>query len=91
MKIETDEDNCMVIGDLSELDGQKIASYRKKLRLSQREFSNTFQIPLGTLRRWEQSQNTPSQIRKELFLHNFKKLEEGSFEKGRITFGTLRP
>lgn len=36
-----------------------LVSYRKSLGMSQKEFAEEFDIPLGTLRRWEQGQNRP--------------------------------
>lgn len=36
-----------------------VAKIRKKTKLSQREFSTSFFIPLSTLRQWEQGQRVP--------------------------------
>ncbi len=36
-----------------------VAKIRKKTKLSQREFSASFSIPLSTLRQWEQGQRVP--------------------------------
>jgi len=36
-----------------------IIEYRKTLEMTQDEFSAAFQIPLGTLRRWEQGVSKP--------------------------------
>ena len=36
-----------------------VAKIRKKTKLSQREFSTSFSIPLSTLRQWEQGQRVP--------------------------------
>lgn len=36
-----------------------VAKIRKKTKLSQREFSVSFSIPLSTLRQWEQGQRVP--------------------------------
>lgn len=38
-----------------------IASVRRALRLTQEEFAAQFQIPLGTLRDWEQGRTEPDQ------------------------------
>lgn len=39
-----------------------VSVIRKKLHLSQREFSETYHINLGTLRKWEQHQRAPDSI-----------------------------
>lgn len=36
-----------------------VATIRKKTRLTQKEFSEAFEIPLSTLRQWEQGQRVP--------------------------------
>lgn len=41
--------------------GQVIKFTRRRLRLTQEEFSEQFQIPLGTLRDWEQAKSVPDQ------------------------------
>ena len=36
-----------------------VAKIRKKTKLTQKEFSEAFEIPLSTLRQWEQGQRVP--------------------------------
>ena len=36
-----------------------VAKIRRKTRLTQKEFSESFSIPLSTLRQWEQGQRVP--------------------------------
>ncbi len=36
-----------------------VAKIRKKTKLTQKEFSESFSIPLSTLRQWEQGQRVP--------------------------------
>ena len=36
-----------------------VANIRKKTKMTQREFSKSFSIPLSTLRQWEQGQRVP--------------------------------
>ena len=36
-----------------------VTKIRKKTKLTQREFSESFSIPLSTLRQWEQGQRVP--------------------------------
>ena len=48
-------------------DGEFIRNYRKKLRLTQAEFAEKFDIPLGTLRLWERDRSrTPDHLIKLL-------------------------
>lgn len=49
--------SCLVTPELSR---DEIIKYRKSLGMTQKQFSNEFSIPLGTLRRWEQGQNKPN-------------------------------
>lgn len=37
-----------------------IIEYRKTLEMTQEDFADAFQIPLGTLRRWEQGVSSPN-------------------------------
>jgi DNA-binding transcriptional regulator YiaG len=37
-----------------------ITEYREAIGMTQEEFSDFFQIPVGTLRRWEQGQSKPA-------------------------------
>ena len=62
-KFPVDIQNCLVAPKLS---GVAIKKYRKRIGMSQREFSNYFDIPLGTLRRWEQEQSIPHTSRLSL-------------------------
>jgi putative transcriptional regulator len=39
----------------------RVAVIRRALRLTQEEFSARYQIPLGTLRDWEEGRNVPDQ------------------------------
>ena len=39
----------------------RVAVIRRALRLTQEEFSQRYQIPLGTLRDWEQGRSEPDQ------------------------------
>ena len=75
VKVRTDVNNCMLIQDLENLDGKKISEYRKKLHLSQPAFAKKFDIPLSTLRKWEQKKSVPSTARIGLF--KMKILQEG--------------
>jgi len=52
----TDEQCCLSIPELT---AAELSSYRKAIKMTQREFAAEFCIPLGTLRRWEQAQNAP--------------------------------
>jgi transcriptional regulator with XRE-family HTH domain len=38
---------------------REIKEFRDRLGLTQKQFAGQFGIPLGTIRRWEQEQNTP--------------------------------
>lgn len=52
-----------------------VAEIRKKSGLTQRDFANTFLIPLSTLRKWEQGQRVPqgpTQILLHVIAHNPK-------------------
>lgn len=42
-----------------ELSGAEIRKFRLSLDLTQEQFASEFDIPLGTLRRWERGANTP--------------------------------
>jgi DNA-binding transcriptional regulator YiaG len=37
-----------------------ISEYRSAIGMTQEEFADFFQIPIGTLRRWEQGQSKPA-------------------------------
>ena len=47
---------CLVAPQLT---SEQIKEFRVGLRMTQEEFSKAFDIPLGTVRRWEQAVNTP--------------------------------
>lgn len=40
----------------------EVGKLRKKLKLSQREFSATYRINIETLRKWEQGQRDPDSV-----------------------------
>ena len=57
-----------------------IRDYRKKLKLSQSEFSKRFNVPISTLRKWEQKEVKPSRyfiemIKKETSNNNLIRIE----------------
>jgi DNA-binding transcriptional regulator YiaG len=45
-------------GAIAGVDGQSIASVRKRLKLSQEQFANAFNMELGSLRNWEQGRTS---------------------------------
>jgi len=61
---DLDTSECLVFPEIT---GDQVVEFRKRIGLSQREFAVEFDIPLGTLRRWEQEQSSPSKSRLELF------------------------
>lgn len=63
--LQKDDFGCLVP---PEIIPEEIAKYRKKIGMTQKDFSEQFGVPLGTLRRWEQGQNTP------LFSNNLRKI-----------------
>ena len=48
-----------------------VAKIRKKTKMSQKEFSESFRIPLSTLRQWEQGKRVP-QGPAQSFVGNYK-------------------
>ena len=49
-----------------------LVKYRKERKLSQRQFAKAYNVPLSTLRKWEQKESTPSKF----FIEMIKKDEE---------------
>ena len=49
-----------------------IVKYRKDRKLSQKSFAELYDVPLSTLRKWEQKESTPSKF----FIEMLKKNEE---------------
>lgn len=55
-KIEFSDEGCILALDLT---AAQIRKFREDVGMTQDEFAKEFDIPLGTLRRWEQGVNTP--------------------------------
>jgi len=53
-----------------------IKEIRLKLKLSQKEFSDRFEIPISTLRKWEQAQVSPSKYLINLLLKTTPELSK---------------
>lgn len=51
----------------------KIQLLRQAMKMSQREFSNTTGIPLGTLRNWEQGLSEPPQYVYNMVIHSVRR------------------
>lgn len=50
----------MSVKELKAKQAKKIIQARKKTNLSQKDFSEKFDIPLSSLQKWEQGQRTPT-------------------------------
>lgn len=75
MNLEYDADECLIFPEVS---GEQVIRYRQQLKMTQAEFSREFDIPLGTLRRWEQDQNVPSKSRLQLLEMKVRQLGSGA-------------
>lgn len=56
MKKDLHDVRCLTAPEPTPL---QIVQFRASLRMTQKEFAEEFDIPLGTLRRWEQGVSTP--------------------------------
>lgn len=56
MKKDLHDVRCLTAPELTPL---QIVQFRASLNMTQKEFAEEFEIPLGTLRRWERGLNTP--------------------------------
>ncbi|WP_244831996.1 DNA-binding transcriptional regulator [Caballeronia sp. TF1N1] len=63
---------------------EEIKQFRQELGMTQQQFSSTFDIPLDTVRRWEQEQNAPqrsnavnTQSRKLCRTHRTRRQRQG--------------
>ena len=59
-----------------------IKEIRLRLKLSQREFAERFQIPISTLRKWEQGESRPSDYLINLFLLALPELNKNNKKIG---------
>lgn len=53
-----------------------VKEIRLKMKLSQKEFSDRFDIPVSTLRKWEQGESSPSKYLINLFMIAFPELND---------------
>lgn len=62
-----DHHGCVMIPRITSDD---VVSFRKALGLTQEEFANQFDVPLTTLRNWEQKRSQPVISQARLVLYN---------------------
>lgn len=55
-KLASNDVSCLTAPELTP---SQITDFRVSLKMTQEEFAKEFDIPLGTLRRWEQGANAP--------------------------------
>jgi putative transcriptional regulator len=63
LSLRTTSAGCLVAPRLT---SKQVRAFRGELGLTQQQFAEEFDIPLGTLRRWEQGQSNPSPARATL-------------------------
>lgn len=64
-----------------------IVNYRKNKKLSQSQFSKLFNIPISTLRKWEQKESNPSKYFIQMLLNEDKEGKQFvSFENEEVKY-----
>lgn len=66
-KLYKDALGCLFIPDIT---SQDVTSFRVKLGMTQEQFAATFDIPVATLRNWEQNRSKPIISEARLVFYN---------------------
>jgi DNA-binding transcriptional regulator YiaG len=66
-QLEFDREGCLISPSLTADD---VVKFREKLKLTQEQFAQRFDIPISTLRKWEQNRAKPVISQARLVFYN---------------------